>query len=207
MIEIFKPREHHLLRSLILSENKIFDLKNKIIENEVNLEKRTALEKELEETYKLIPIFEKELENIEDKSNSKTTHWLLKRQIECYLAQINQPKKQGLRLCAKQKKPLKIGDEVVFFEGKVFLIGQDNALIYRIISDVRRLVTYDAGLLYIPADLVYTEAKEETIEISDLSYFLNFAIGVLDNIKDINFLTLRQFVKEFTHNILTQFKQ
>ncbi len=124
---------------------------------------------------------------VEDKSHSLKAKEGLKKQICAYMTQINQMDK-------RQK----------LSRNQVLLL--ENHLFSQIHHDLNNIIIEEyKGQINPHTNLAFAFNESDSVDINDLSNFLNNELKLLGNISIINYPTLKKFVKEFWCRLSTEF--
>ncbi|MBU2905807.1 hypothetical protein KO529_13490 [Arenibacter algicola] len=127
-----------------------------------------------------------ELQEIEDKKYSRKAKNSMYSQIQAYITEINKVK-EGLKLSRNQG------------------LGLENYLFSGILNDLRYYIIDDFGGHRIPAYLMYTRSDENSVEVSELSDFLNTELHNLSEIENPNYIKLREFYEDFKNRMIKKF--
>ena len=177
--------EVELLKRLVNLEQQQHDLKNRIDvwsdDNKVKIFKQELADvnEEIEQT-------EQKLLEVEEKTHSNRAKEAMISQLMSYVTEIKKAR-PGLKLSRSQGLILK------------------NYLFSGILRDLQHFVTDERFGYHIPAHLYYTYSDEDSVEINDLTEFLNTEIQTLRNIQDSNYIKLRQFYDEFRNRMLERY--
>lgn len=177
--------EISLLKQLITIEKNIHLLNLEIDHTDDGIQRQQLVSQQSELNTR-IENLKSALVEIEDKSYSiEAVHGII-RQLKEYITEINKAI-PGLRLSRNQ--------------GMVI----ENYLFSYIINDINNLITDEIHGYHIPAYLYYTYRKEESIEISALTNFLNEEIEIISKLENPNYVKLRYFVEGFRDRIIKRF--
>lgn len=127
-----------------------------------------------------------QLVEIGDKSSSANAKSNMLKQLRYYVEEINKAR-PGLALSRNQGMNLK------------------NELFAGIVRDMNYLIQGSGSSIRIPAYLHYTTNPEGSIDIVELTGFLETEARTLQRVDSPNYLKLRDFMEGFTERIIAQY--
>ncbi len=177
--------EIELLKQLVSLEQQQYELEIRI-DVWSNDKEVDGFKQELAVVNEGIKKTEQLLVEVDDKNYSRSAKKAMINQLTSYVTEINKAR-PGLKLSRNQGLIL------------------ENYLFSGILQDLHYLITDEVFGYRIPAYLFYTYSEEDSVEIDDLTEFLNIEIQTLRNIQDPNYIKLREFYDEFRDRILERF--
>ena len=179
--------ELELLEKLIEIEESthILDLKIQIWSNE---DEKMLFVEEYKKGNLDIEELKKQLVEIDDKSFSSNARINMIKQLSYYIEEINKAK-PGLSISRNQG------------------LVTGNELFVGIVRDMTYLIRGSGNIIRIPSYLHYTTNPEDSVDIDDLTSFLETEILLIKKLEQPDYLKLRDYMEGFTQRLIERYIQ